>query len=462
MSPKKMSHKLKDVVWRELGEKLDKEQQKAGWGGKLSDEMLIYATKDAEVLLPLREKLAVKVEDADLKRITEIEHRALPALTWMASAGVSFDSEGWRKHLERVEEEKNRLGLELNMLSPDHLDSKEWNWNSWQQVLKAFGLLGVTLPDTKEETLSRCDHPLARALLQYRKITKVLGTYGASLLEKVEEDGRIYASWWQIGAGTGRMACSNPNLQNLPPEARKHVRAPEGRLLVKADYSQIELRIAAKISADERMLAAFAERQDIHTITAHSITGKEQISKEDRKLAKAVNFGLLYGMGPAGLRHYARGSYGVEMTGGEAERYWRDFFQTYSGLKAWHDREWRALKKGSTETRTLTGRRRTGITKLTERLNSPVQGTGADGLKLALTLLWERRNECPRAVPILVVHDEIVVECNEKDVKKADAWLKRAMIDGMYEIVNSGLDTDHPDRVPIEVDVNILKSWGGD
>src|SRR5215207_7047756 len=458
MSPKKISHKLKDVARRELGEELNKEQQTADWSAELTPQMLSYAAEDAEVLLPLQEKLAAKVEDADLKKVMDIEHRALPAIAWMANTGVPFDAEGWRKHLEQVEEEKNWLALELKKLAPNHPEGKEWNWNSWQQVLKAFDLLGVTLPDTKEETLSRCGHPLARTLLEYRKTSKMLGTYGTSLLAKVEDAGRIYASWWQIGAGTGRMACSNPNLQNLPPEARKQVKAPEGRRLIKADYSQIELRIAAKISGEERMLEAFAESQDIHAITARSITGKEQVSKEDRKLAKAVNFGLLYGMGAAGLRHYARGSYGVEMTSEEAERYWRGFFETYPRLKAWHDREYRELKKGSTETRTLTGRRRTGVTKLTERLNSPVQGTGADGLKLGLAYLWERKDECPGAVPILAVHDEIVVECDEKDVEKAEAWLEKAMIDGMDEVVN-GLKADGP-TVPIEVEVECGRSWG--
>src|SRR5215204_4947879 len=123
--------------------------------------MLIYAAKDAKVLVPLQEKLAAKVEDEDLKRVTEIEHRALLAIIWMANAGVPFDVEGWRKYLEQVEEEKNRLGLELKRLAPDHPEGKEWNWNSWQQVLKAFSQLGVTLPDTKEETLSRSDHHLA-------------------------------------------------------------------------------------------------------------------------------------------------------------------------------------------------------------------------------------------------------------------------------------------------------------
>src|SRR5215203_6376017 len=151
MSQKKISHKLKDVVRRELGEELNKGQQKADWGGELTDEMLTYASKDAEVLLPLREKLAAKVEDADLKRVMEIEHRALLAMVWMANAGVPFDVVGWRTHLEQVQEEKNRLTLELKTLAPDHPESKEWNWNSHQQILKAFGLVGVNLPNTKEE-----------------------------------------------------------------------------------------------------------------------------------------------------------------------------------------------------------------------------------------------------------------------------------------------------------------------
>jgi len=146
----------------------------------------------------------------------------------------------------------------------------------------------------------------------------------------------------------------------------------------------------------------------------------------------------------------------------DAERYWREYFETYPGLKAWHDREYRQLKKhGSTETRTLTGRRRTGVTKLTERLNSPVQGTGADGLKLALALLYERRDECPGAAPILAVHDEIVVEADVRDqAKDVEGWLEKAMVAGMEEVLNSGLDTDHPERVPVKVDVEVLNSWG--
>src|SRR5215204_3295496 len=460
MSPnnkkQKVSHKLEAVVWRELGVQLNKEHQASDWGAELSPDMLLYAAEDSRVLLHLVEALELKIWEADLHKVAGIECRALPAITWMANAGVPFDSEGWRSCLDHKEVSLGRLKDTLDELAPDHPGDKMWNWNSPKQIIEAFSLQGIKLSDTKGETLSRYEHPLAKALLEYRKTSKLVGTYGPNLLNFVE-DGRIYSSWWQNGAGTGRMACSKPNLQNLPPEVRGYVKAPAGRDLVVADYSQIELRIAAKISREERMLAAFANGEDIHTITARSLTGREEITKQERKLAKAVNFGLLYGMSPGGLRHYARASYGVEMSREDAERYWREYFETYPGLKAWHDREYRQLKKhGSTETRTLTGRRRTGVTKLTERLNSPVQGTGADGLKLALALLYERRDECPGAAPILAVHDEIVVEADVRDqAKDVEGWLEKAMVAGMEEVLNSGLDTDHPERVPVKVDVEV-------
>jgi DNA polymerase I len=457
---KKVSHKLEDVVWRELGVPLVKEHQASDWGGELTPDMLLYAGQDSRVLLHLVDALGPKIREANLHKVADIECRALPAITWMANAGVPFDSEGWRSCLDDKEAALRRLRANLDELAPDPLGSEGWNWNSPKEVIEAFRLLGVTLSDTKGETLARSEHPLAKTLLEYGKTSKLVGTYGPNLLKFVE-GGRIYGSWWQNGAGTGRMASSSPNLQNLPPEVRRYIKAPEGRRLVKCDYSQIELRIAAKIANDERMLQAFADREDIHEITARSLIGKINITEEERKLAKAANFGLLYGMGSEGLKSYARSSYGVKMTSAQAETYWRDFFETYPGLKSWHDREWQELKKyGKTETRTLTGRRRTGVTKLTERLNSPVQGTGADGLKLSLALLYERRGECPGAVPILAVHDEVVVECPEEQAEEVKVWLVKAMVDEMEEVLNPGLDADHCDRIPVEVEAEIFESWG--
>ena len=140
----------------------------------------------------------------------------------------------------------------------------------------------------------------------------------------------------------------------------------------------------------------------------------------------------------------------------EATVYRKRFFEIYPGLKRWHDHERRAWQCGATETRTLTGRRRMNVEKLTDRLNAPIQGTGADGLKVALALLWERRGECPGAVPVLVCHDEVVVECDAERAADAKAWLEKAMIAGMDAVLN-GADEGH---VLIEVEGRIVRSWG--
>ena len=227
------------------------------------------------------------------------------------------------------------------------------------------------------------------------------------------------------------------------------------RILVKADYSQIELRLAAKLWGEPVMLETFREGGDVHTTTARSITGKEEITKEERKLAKAVNFGLIFGQGAEALRNYARNNYGVEMSLEEAFAYRERFFGTYEGIARWHSRTSARVDRGEYETRTLTGRLRRDVRFYTEHLNAPVQGTAADGMKLALALLWERREACPGAVPVLAVHDEIVVECNEEDAEKAKAWLVKAMKDGMDAVVN----TSEP-HVPIEVEASVAQTWG--
>src|SRR5262249_21256681 len=175
----------------------------------------------------------------------------------------------------------------------------------------------------------------------------------------------------------------------------------------KADYSQIELRIAAKITGDSRMLEAYAKGEDLHTLTARRMTGKEEVSKEERQVAKPVNFGLIYGMGARALCGKAKSDYGIDLSLEQAEAYRRAFFRTYAGVKRWH----RSFAEGTVETRTLAGRRRLGVDRFTFKANTPVQGTGADGLKLALALLWERRHEMPGAFPVLGGHGETGIEC---------------------------------------------------
>jgi DNA polymerase-1 len=456
--PNKVSHKLKDVVRRELALELDKNHQEADWGGRLTDEMLAYAATDTKVLLPLADALTLKAKEAELELAAKIECRALPAMVWMANAGLPLDREGWTEHLRDLEREKRVLTKELDGLAPVRPGGEARNWNSHLQVKEAFAAAGVGLPNVQEKTLSRVDHPLAKTLLKYKKVSTMLSNHGPKLLGFVGVGGRIYADWHQIGAGTGRMSCSKPALQNFPPEVKRFVRAPEGGVLIKADYSQIELRIAAKVSGDERMLEAYQKGEDIHVLTAKSLASGG-VGKEDRKLAKAVNFGLLYGQGARGLKDYASDKYETDITLEEAALYKKRFFESYPGLAAWHDRERLRMKRGETETRTLAGRRRVGVKRFTEWLNAPVQGTGADGLKLALALLWERRGECPGAVPVACVHDEIVVECDEDEAEKAKAWLEKAMIDGMDQVLNApGVGAP---RVPVEVETQIGKTWAG-
>jgi DNA polymerase-1 len=450
-------HGLDQVAERELGRHLEKGLQKADWSGSLTADQLEYAATDAAVLLPLYRALATQVKETGQEQVAQIEARCLPAMVCLARSGTPFDRDAWTALAQEAGREVEDLARQLDEAAPprDGYLPKEgaWNWGSPQQVQEVFRLLGVELQSTDDDALARVEHPLADLLRRHRAAGKRASTYGLDWLAHVAPDGRVYAQWRQLGADSGRMSCSGPNLQNLPRGAayRKCFRAPAGRALVKADYSQIELRIAAKVSGDKAMLEAYGRGDDLHALTARRVLGIEDVSKEHRQLAKALNFGLLYGMGARGFRVYAKSQYGLDLTEEQARGYRQAFFDAYPGVAAWHRR---VKRLHAPQTRTLAGRRRLLGPKDfdTLRLNSPVQGTGADGLKLALGLLWERRHQCPGAFPVLVVHDEIVVECDAGRAEAASAWLKQAMIDGMAPLI---------DPVPCEVEVKVAQTWGG-
>jgi DNA polymerase-1 len=443
-------HSLAEVAERELGVRLDKEMQKSDWSGALTPRQLEYAAADVRHLISLHERLYGKVKEAGLEGVAAIEYAALPAVVWLAGSGAPFDRDAWQSLAQDAAREAWDLEARLAAAAPPP-EGKPWNWNSWQQVQRVFALVNIQLEDTADETLARVAHPLATLLRKYRAAKKRQGTYGDKWLRHVSDDGRVYADWRQLGSDAGRMSCAKPNLQQLPRGAayRRCVRAPEGRVLVKADYSQIELRLAAKISGDEAMLEAYARGDDLHLRTAQRVLGVETVTKEHRQLAKSLNFGLLYGMGAPRFLEYARCEFGVELTLEQARRYRESFFDAYPGLRAWH----RSTPEGKVATRTLTGRRRSGITRFTEKLNTPVQGSGADGLKQALALLWERREVCPGAFPVLAVHDEVVVECDAGQAEAAAGWVKAAMIDGMAPLL---------DPVPCVVEVAVGQTWAGD
>jgi DNA polymerase-1 len=200
------------------------------------------------------------------------------------------------------------------------------------------------------------------------------------------------------------------------------------------------------------MLDAFTRGDDLHVLTAQAVLGMAEVSKRDRQLAKALNFGLLYGMGADGFRRYAKSQYALDLSLDDARRYRNAFFAAYPGLAAWHRKVGRTQPK---ETRTLIGRRMIcgPKTSYTVLLNTPVQGAGADGLKLALALLWERRAELPGGFPVLAVHDEIVLECAADQAEAAAGWLQRAMIDAM---------ADWLAPVPVAVEAKIGRTWAAE
>ena len=264
--------------------------------------------------------------------------------------------------------------------------------------------------------------------------------------------GRIHAECHQSGASTGRLSCRKPNLQQIPRDKsfRSCIAAPPGYRLIIADFSQIELRIAAEITGDATMIKAYHNGQDLHKMTASIITEKplHQICKNERQAAKAVNFGLIYAMGADGLMAYAQNIYGVNLTINQAQNFIARFFGAYQGIEKWHNEIRKSITR---ETRTLGNRRRLWDSNppITERLNTPIQGTSADILKKALSIL-------PNALAgiglkiIACIHDEIILETPAKKAEKASHILTQTMIAAGEHYLK---------KVPVEVDVIISDNW---
>jgi DNA polymerase I-like protein with 3'-5' exonuclease and polymerase domains len=451
----KTGNSLADLASRELGVELDKSQQKSTWGGELSQTQLRYAARDAHVTRDLYAATKTQIMCAEMEAVAAIEMRAIPAFLWLACSGAPFDQGAWTVLAQGAEERERQIVEQLDAASPPRegclSGDAAWNWNSPREVVAAFAALGITLPNADDVALAGVDHPLAAAIRAHRSASQMVKTFGRKWPKDVH-DGRIYGGYVQLGNDDGRSSCKKPNLQQVPkdPAYRRCFPAPKGRVLVKADYSQLHLRIACRVAQERKMLDAYKRGDDLHTLTAASITGKKKPTKDDRQLAKAVNFGLLYGMGANGLRGYAKQEYGVELTYEQARQYRQRFFQTYPKLAAWHEREGHST---ATESRSFLGRRRLldAKTPIMFRLSSPVLGAEADGTKTAMALLWERKGQCEGAHPVLFVHDEIVVECDADKADAAAAWLKTAMIDGMTPVLGG---------VPCEVETKIAPTWG--
>lgn len=453
-------HGLAGCVRRYLGRELPKELQVSDWSGALSADQIEYARRDSLVLIPLFQAMGKEIEKAGLLRCSDIELRALPAFVWMGQSGVPFNRAGWLGLAAKAEAEKERLAAELVKLAPpcgsvDLFGGRpEWNWDSPAQIVDILGQLGFRVGTSNDAQLAQIEHPFARTLRDHRTQATLLKMYGPNWLEGATiEEGRVYPDWHQVGTETGRTSCKRPNMQQLPrgPSYRSFIPAPADRVLVKADYTTLQMRIACKWAKDDALMRIFQANGDPHTHTAQLILNKTDVNKADRQIAKSANFGLLFGMSAAGLRVYSKTTWGVDLTEEQATLYRDRWFRAYPGLGRWHAETRRRHCK---ETRAASGRRRLlwANTPDTERLNSPVQADEADGLKLSLALLWEGRDKFPGAHPVIEAHDEIVLECSIDQADAVKAWLTETMIEGM---------TPFLEPVPVDVEARILPTWGG-
>jgi len=304
------------------------------------------------------------------------------------------------------------------------------------------------------------DHPLARHVERLNKIKNLPTTFGKAL-KKRYADGRIYPGWNQCEADTGRMSCANPPLQGLPSEGelRKAVVAPEGYKLVVSDLSQIEIRVLAALSGDQNLIHAFEEGADIHRSVAATVLGKEHedVLDEERKIAKSIVFGQMYGQGVEGLRKTIQNKLGREFSETEARDYWAKFFDAYPGVKRWREKEGRAFDAGYRHTRTRKGRRRLDVDTKPKRWNSPIQGLAADVLKAITVEIHERRQEVPGLELVGLVHDEVICLVPEEHAERTAEWLTNIMESAADTIVNG--DAPPEARVPMKADTKVCRTW---
>lgn len=380
-----------------------------------------------------------------LKVLREIEIPLSEVLSSMELVGIAVDKDG----LERFGEEilPQISGIEGEIFA---LAGHEFNVGSPKQIgTVLFDELGLpagkkrkTGWSTDSDTLEEIEkyHPIVRKILDWRKLSKLYNTYVKGLLGAVFEDGRMYTTFKQTETRTGRISSAEPNIQNIPVRTeigrnfRKFFTAGDGKLLCDADYSQIELRVLAALAGDEVMIKTFAEGRDIHTETAASVFGlpPEWVDADTRRKAKAVNFGIVYGIGAFSLAK------DIGSSVAEAKKYIEDYLNHFSGVKKYMDDVVNSAKASGYAV-TYFGRRRfipeilatnKTVQALGKRIamNTPIQGTAADIIKIAMIRVYNRlKKELPEARLILQVHDELIVEAPENLAEKAAVILREEM-----------------------------------
>jgi DNA polymerase-1 len=423
--------------------------------------------QQADCAFALAEKLGAQIEQAGLRQLYEtIDLPLVPVLIEMERTGIRIDPEQLKALSVRMDRDIQRLAVEICTLA-----GKTFNINSPQQLGKIL-FEDLKLPSPvkygKGKTISTAadvletlaeTHEIARKVLDYRQLTKLKGTYVDALPALIDRStGRLHTTFNQAGAATGRLSSSNPNLQNIPirTELSREIRAAfvprTGWKLLVADYSQIELRLLAHMSKDPVLVEAFRKGEDIHTRTAAEVFGTPplMVTPEMRRNAKAVNFGIVYGQTPFGLA----AQLGIPRQ--EAETYIRNYFERYSGVRAFIDRTIEEVRKSGVA-RTMHGRlrpipdmlsRNPNARSFAERtaVNTPLQGTAADLIKLAMIRI-HRLLEGMQTKMLLQVHDELVFESPESEASEVSRMVKREM-EGVASL-----------EVPLLVEVGAGPNW---
>jgi DNA polymerase-1 len=473
---------LKNLAWVRLGIEMTEIEDLIGRGRNQKsmaevpiEKVAPYAGADARLSLGLMNELEQELKEKSLYALfIELEMPLIPVLADMEMEGVLLDT-------DFLKEFSTELATRLSQIEVKVFDDvgHPFNLNSTQQLSQVlFGELQLTPPDGTRKTASghystaasvleelKNAHPIVGLILEQREIGKLKSTYADALPEQVNPTtGRIHTSYNQTGSVTGRLASSNPNLQNIPirTELGRQIRrafvASPGNVLLGVDYSQIELRIVAHMSEDEAMIAAFRADQDIHTTTAAAIynVAASEVTPEMRRHAKAVNFGLIYGMSPFGL------SRTTDLTLAEAEDFVETYFKRFPGVRNYLDEIRRqAARQGYVET--LLHRRRyfpqlggkdvrvseqARARAEREAINAPIQGTAADIIKIAMLRLPKAIQEHGLGSKMLLqVHDELVLECPEEELQTTAALVKDVMLNA-YELC-----------IPLKTDAKAGSNW---
>jgi DNA polymerase-1 len=463
-------HGLDTVASRYLNEAVDKTERLSNWNFELSESQLEYAARDAAVLLPLREKLIERLRSDSLIKCATLEFDCIMTVADMELTGFYMHKDRWLEQLGIVEKRRTQLAEELQVvLAEESLQGSlfggpsrdDINLDSHQQLTQALERLGIPVPDStrnwKLQPLA-AEYPVIATLLEYRTVQKALTSYGQNMIDLINPTThRLHADFRQIGAPTGRFSCTNPNIQQVP-HAVEYRRCfsgfPEGRKLIIADYSQIELRILAEFSGDRGFIDAFKSGADLHRVTAAEVfnVSVDQVSREQRDFAKRLNFGVVYGIGAQ------RFSIMTGSTVSEAENILRKYFATYRGLDTYL-REAADRAVNERQARTGSGRlvrfryddqdrQQISMTKRNGK-NTPIQGTSADILKRALRLLKDELRGTNAQI-VNIIHDEIVVEADAAEAEDVALKVERAMCAAGEEYVKT---------VPVKVETEIADEW---